>query len=67
MRIVTWVLAFVLGSLTFAGAVNILPFDGAAAVVAMVVGIVLGGFVGACVLTATEQLLPSIGERRARR
>lgn len=60
-------MAFVLGSLTFTGAVNVFPFRGAAALGAMLVGLVLGSVVAACVVSAADQVAPSLARRQAAR
>lgn len=63
MRIASWLMAIVLGSLTSTGAVNVYPFSGLSAVAAMIVALLLGAFVAACVVTSTEQL---VGTRQRR-
>ena len=64
MKLLTWLVALLLGSLTLSGTVNSYPFTGASAVAAIAVGLVLGAVVGASVVTAAEQLVPSLRRRR---
>ena len=64
MKLLTWLVALALGSLTVTGALNVYPFRGASAIGAIVVGISLGALVSASVVTAAQQVLRT--ERRSR-